>query len=62
MKSSGEKQKTEAQMESGMNMRATGRDGERKKKRKVREMERWVVDGSSGTLWWRFQSLCVCCR
>lgn len=37
-----------------MNTRATER-----RRNKVREMERWVVDGSSGTLGWCFQSLCV---
>lgn len=41
----GKKQKTEAQMEGGMNRRATER-----KRKKVRKIERWVVDGSSGTL------------
>lgn len=45
---------TEAQMEGGMNRRATER-----KRKKVRKIERWVVDGSSGTLGWRLLSVCV---
>lgn len=41
-------------MEGGMNRRATER-----KRKKVRKIERWVVDGSSGTLGWRLLSVCM---
>lgn len=37
-----------------MNRRATER-----KRKKVRKIERWVVDGSSGTLGWRLLSVCM---
>lgn len=35
-------------------------DDREKNKEGERNRERWVVDGSSGTLGWRLQCLCVC--